>query len=159
MQVVSLTVVLTGSLSNVNFSIFFPLKNSSWITNYFGQFLKTNTHRNNPVHQIDGKWKTYTGGVCVCLHACTQGTFLFKTQYYCAALILVLFPLMQIKRNSNWLGSFALTKKRHKLRQNHSHGSQEACIKYNRPEIILHQFYQYDFISTSEIAPHLQHEN
>lgn len=49
--------------------------------------------------------------------------------------------------------------KRHKLRKNHSHGSQKTCIKYNGPENMLHQFYQYDFIINSEIAPHLQREN
>lgn len=60
MQVLSLAVVLTGILSNANFSTFFCLKNNtSWITNYFGQFLKTSTRGNNPVHQTDGKKKLY----------------------------------------------------------------------------------------------------
>lgn len=59
------------------FPPFFSLKNTSWITNYFGQFLKTSTHGNNPRHRIDGNWKKLYWG-WVCLHVRTQRTFLFK---------------------------------------------------------------------------------
>lgn len=98
--------------------------------------------------------KTYTGSVCVCFHVCMLRTFIFKNQYYCAALILVPFLLMQIKRNSIWLRLPTLKDKRKKSSQKHSHGSQKICIKYNGPENFLHRFYQYHFINSSEINPH-----